>query len=70
MGASDSPVRHRTDTVQRPVHRHVTQPLGFEAKSVRHRTDTVQRPVRRHVTQPLGFEAKSSVGYLSSYGTG
>jgi hypothetical protein len=32
MGAPDSPVRHRTDTVQCPVRRHVTQPLGFGAK--------------------------------------
>jgi hypothetical protein len=29
MGAPDSPVRHRTGTVGCPVHRHVTQPLGF-----------------------------------------
>jgi hypothetical protein len=27
-------------------------------------------PVRRHVTQPLGFGAKSTVGALSSCGTG
>jgi hypothetical protein len=33
MGAPDSPVRHRTNTVQCPVRRHVTQPLGFGAKS-------------------------------------
>jgi hypothetical protein len=33
MGAPDSPVRHRTDTVQCPVRRHVTQQLGFGAKS-------------------------------------
>jgi hypothetical protein len=33
MGTPDSPVRHRTDTVQCPVHRHVTQPLGFGTKS-------------------------------------
>jgi hypothetical protein len=32
MGAPDSPVRHRTDIGQCPVHRHVTQPLGFGAK--------------------------------------
>jgi hypothetical protein len=44
MGASDSPVRHRTC----PVH----------------------CPVRRHVTQSLGFGAKSTVGALSSCGTG
>jgi hypothetical protein len=29
MGAPDSPVRHRTGTVHCPVHRHVTQLLGF-----------------------------------------
>jgi hypothetical protein len=29
MGALDSPVHHRTDTVGCPVRRHVTQPLGF-----------------------------------------
>jgi hypothetical protein len=34
MGAPDSPVRHRTDTVQCPVRRHVTQPLGFGAESI------------------------------------
>jgi hypothetical protein len=34
MGAPDSPVRHRTLTVQCPVRRHVTQLLGFGAKSV------------------------------------
>jgi hypothetical protein len=33
MGAPDSPVRHRTYTVQCSVRRHVTQPLGFGAKS-------------------------------------
>jgi hypothetical protein len=33
MGAPDSPVRHRTGTVGCPVRRHVTQPLGFGAKS-------------------------------------
>jgi hypothetical protein len=31
MGAPDSPMRHRTDTVPCPVRRHVTQPLGFWA---------------------------------------
>jgi hypothetical protein len=35
-----------------------------------HRTDTVPCPVRRHVTQPLGFGAESTVGALSSCGTG
>jgi hypothetical protein len=29
MGAPDSSVRHWTLTVQCPVRRHVTQPLGF-----------------------------------------
>jgi hypothetical protein len=33
MGAPGSPVRHRTDTVGCPVRRHVTQLLGFGAKS-------------------------------------
>jgi hypothetical protein len=33
MGAPDSPVRHRTGTVQCPVRRHVTQPLGFGVES-------------------------------------
>jgi hypothetical protein len=33
MGAPDSPVRHRKDTIQCPVRRHVTQPLGFGVKS-------------------------------------
>jgi hypothetical protein len=33
MGASDSPVRHRTGPIQCPVCCHVTQPLGFRAKS-------------------------------------
>jgi hypothetical protein len=31
MGEPDSPVRHRIGTVPCLVHRHVTQPLGFEA---------------------------------------
>jgi hypothetical protein len=31
MGASDSPMRHRTGTVPCPVRRHVTQLLGFRA---------------------------------------
>jgi hypothetical protein len=34
MGAPDSPVRHWTYTVGCPVRRHVTQPLGFGAKSI------------------------------------
>jgi hypothetical protein len=33
MGAPDSPVRHRIGTIHCPVHHHVTQPLGFGAKS-------------------------------------
>jgi hypothetical protein len=33
MGAPDSPVRHRTGTIGCPVCRHVTQLLGFGAKS-------------------------------------
>jgi hypothetical protein len=33
MGAPDSPVRQRTCTVRCPLRRHVTQPLGFGAKS-------------------------------------
>jgi hypothetical protein len=35
-----------------------------------HGTGTVRCLVRRHVTQPLGFRAKSTVGALSSCGTG
>jgi hypothetical protein len=44
--------------------------MGAPDSPVRHRTDTVQCPVRRHVTQPLGFGAESTVGALSSCGTG
>jgi hypothetical protein len=33
MGAPDSPVRHRIGTVCCPVRRHITRPLGFEARS-------------------------------------
>jgi hypothetical protein len=33
MGAPDSPVRHRTGTVPCSVRCHVTQPLGFGARS-------------------------------------
>jgi hypothetical protein len=33
MGAPDSPVQYRTDTVHCPMRRHVTQPLGFGARS-------------------------------------
>jgi hypothetical protein len=35
-----------------------------------HRTCTVPCPVCHHVTQPLGFGAESTVGALSSCGTG
>jgi hypothetical protein len=44
--------------------------MGAPDSLVRHRTGTVRCPVRRHVTQPLGFGAKSTVGALSSCGTG
>jgi hypothetical protein len=44
--------------------------MGAPDSPVRHRTGTVPCPVRRHVTQPLGFEAESTVGPLSSCGTG
>jgi hypothetical protein len=37
---------------------------------VRHRTCTVPCSVRRHFTQSLGFGARSTVGALSSCGTG
>jgi hypothetical protein len=33
MGAPDSPVCHRIGPVHCPVHRHITQLLGFGAKS-------------------------------------
>jgi hypothetical protein len=33
MGAPDSLVRHRTDTVPCPVRRHITQLFGFKARS-------------------------------------
>jgi hypothetical protein len=33
MGAPNSPVRHWTGIVGCPVRRHVTQPLGFEARA-------------------------------------
>jgi hypothetical protein len=45
VDAPDSPVRHRTDPVHCPMHRHVTQSLGSGARStvggfvlLRHRT--------------------------------
>ena len=44
--------------------------MGAPNSPVRHQTDTVQCPVRHHVTQPLGFGAESTVGALSSCGTG
>jgi hypothetical protein len=44
--------------------------MGTPDSLVRHRTGTVRCPVRRHVTQLLGFGARSTVGALSSYGTG
>jgi hypothetical protein len=44
--------------------------MGTLDSPVRHRTYIVQCPVRRHVTQPLGFGTKSTVGALSSCGTG
>jgi hypothetical protein len=44
--------------------------MGAPDSPVRHRTGTMHYPVRRHVTQPLGFGAESTVGALSSCGTG
>jgi hypothetical protein len=44
--------------------------MGAPDSPVRHRTGTVGCPVRRHVTQPSGFGAKSTIGALSSCGTG
>jgi hypothetical protein len=44
--------------------------MGALDDLVCHRTGTVHCPVHCHVTQPLGFEAKSTVGVLSSCGTG
>jgi hypothetical protein len=44
--------------------------MGTPDSPVRLRTDTVPCPVRRHVTQPLGFGTESTVGALSSCGTG
>jgi hypothetical protein len=44
--------------------------MGAPDSLVRHRTDTVQCLMRRYVTQPLEFGAKSTVGALSSCGTG
>jgi hypothetical protein len=44
--------------------------MGAPDSPVRHRTGTMHCPVRCHVTQPLRFGAKSTVGALSSCGTG
>jgi hypothetical protein len=44
--------------------------MGAPDSPVRHRTGPVHCPVRRYVTQPLGFGAQSTVGALSSCGTG
>jgi hypothetical protein len=44
--------------------------MGAPDNPVRHWTGIVRCPVRRHVTQPLGFGARSTVGVLSSCGTG
>jgi hypothetical protein len=44
--------------------------MGAPDSPMRHRTCTVHCPMHRHVTQPLGFGAKSTVGALSSCGTG
>jgi hypothetical protein len=44
--------------------------MGAPDSSVCHRTGTVPCPVCHHITQPLGFRAGSTVGALSSCGTG
>ena len=44
--------------------------MGAPDSPVRHRAGIVRCPVRRHVIQSLGFGAKSTVGALSSCGTG
>jgi hypothetical protein len=44
--------------------------MGAPDSPVCHRTSTMHCSMRRHVTQPLGFGAKSTVGDLSSCGTG
>jgi hypothetical protein len=44
--------------------------MGAPDSLVRHWTCTVPCLVRRHVTQLLGFGAQSTVGALSSCGTG
>jgi hypothetical protein len=44
--------------------------MGAPDSPVRHRTGHVHCPVCCHVIQPLGFGARSTVGALSSCGTG
>jgi hypothetical protein len=44
--------------------------MGALDSPVRHRTSLIHCPVRCHVTQLLGFGARSTVGALSSCGTG
>jgi hypothetical protein len=44
--------------------------MGAPDSPMRHRALTVQCLVHRHVTQLLGSRARSTVGALSSYGTG
>jgi hypothetical protein len=44
--------------------------MGAPDSPVRHRIGTVPCLVRRHVIQSLGFGARSTVGALSSCGTG
>jgi hypothetical protein len=44
--------------------------MGAPDSPVHHRTGPVHCPVCCHVTQPLGFGARSTVGALSSCGTG
>jgi hypothetical protein len=44
--------------------------MGAPDSTVRHGTCTIPCPVRCHVTQLLGFGAESTVGALSSCGTG
>jgi hypothetical protein len=44
--------------------------MGASDSPVRHQIGTVHCRVPRHITQPLGFGARSTVGALSSCGTG
>jgi hypothetical protein len=44
--------------------------MGAPDSPVRHQTGTIPCPVRCHITQSLGFGAESTVGALSSCGTG